>query len=398
MNISKNSPNNRNDVIIYYALNTDTNQTEDTSKLVDFNLELKKINGNNKVSYKSKIEELKIFEEYFKYKIKKVENKTKPTPFQMFIKEKAYLKSINDLRIQQNINPLGRRLEIINNRKANKIKRIASESKFNSNRINNINKINSANYNNIQNSQRQREEKILLKKLSPTYYFKKINKYKKYSNEYKRIKTDLYHCYIYGNKKNKNKHIHQSNSETFKKNKNEIFDLIKSKNLNSNIKYRNSVKNIYNLTSGNDINENKINNFFNSPKNRLYNEIYNNTIHHIDSKPTLNTFRDKIKFLSKNKINKNYFRNKESFNIYKEYIKTENRIEKDNKSIYKAIFYKDEKYLNKQKSLPFLKKKIDVGTNKNSFDSNNKEENKEKIQNDNKQDNQVKFFISEKLI
>ena len=393
MNESKNNLNKENNVIIYYALNKDTNQTEEKPRLKEFNLELKKIIGGNKASNNPKLERLKIFNEYFKYKIKKIEGRTKPTPFQIFIKEKEYIKSINDLRIQQNINPLGRRLDIINNRKANKIKKMASDTKFNVNKINNFN--NSKDINNIH---KQNDEKIFLKKFSPIYYFKKINNYKKNSNYYDKIKTDLYHCFINGKRKNKNKQIYQSSSGNIKKNKYEILELIRSKNLNSHIKIQNSVKNIYNLTSGNFGDENKIHNFFNTSKNKLSKEEYTNTIQHIDSKPRLRTFRDKIKFLPKNKTNKNYFKNKESFNIYKEYLKTENRIEKDTKSIYKAIFYKDEKYLNKQASFPLLKKKVDVGTNRSSFDSKNKEENKEKVQNNNKQENQVKFFISEKLI
>jgi len=86
---------NKNDIIIYYALNTDSNSIVENTKGKPFNLELKRINitnnGSNKVDFtRAKIKRYKLFEEYFKYKIKKVENKTKPTPFQMLIKEKEH--------------------------------------------------------------------------------------------------------------------------------------------------------------------------------------------------------------------------------------------------------------------------------------------------------------------
>ena len=154
---------NKNDIIIYYALNTDSNSIVENTKGKPFNLELKRINitnnGSNKVDFtRAKIKRYKLFEEYFKYKIKKVENKTKPIPFQMLIKEKEHWKALNDFRIKQNINPFGNKIKFINSPK--NLKTITSNIKKDS-----INK--------------HASSKILLKHLSPSLYLKKLIIFKK---------------------------------------------------------------------------------------------------------------------------------------------------------------------------------------------------------------------------
>ena len=144
--------NNNN--YIYYVLNTDSSKNEDLSKENIFNLDLKKI---NKDRLKNKSERLKLFDEFFNYKIKKIKMRNKPTPYQKFLKEKTNLKSMYNLKIQQNINSINPKIDIL--LKNSKIK------------------------------------KFPLKKLSSTLYINKISNYKKKNLFHNSEKKDLYYYY-----------------------------------------------------------------------------------------------------------------------------------------------------------------------------------------------------------
>ena len=390
---------NKNDVIIYYALNTDSNSIEENTKGKPFNLELKRINitdnGTNKVNFtRTKIKRYKLFEEFFKYKIKKVENKTKPTPFQMFIKEKEQLKALNDFRIKQNINPLGNKIKIINSPK--NLKEKTSDIKKDV-----INKHNSS--------------KIFLKHLSPSLYLKKIKKYKKSRNVQERIKPDLYHYFIIANNK---RLFNNNNSKNINKNNNnDILQFFKSNNIKPKIRFQKSVKsfntksiqnignnneskirankfvslsrknlNVDKLTNTNtNINYNNINNT-NMNTNSIY-HINPNSICQINTLPSYKYFREKNVICAlhpKFELNIEHLNNDDN--------QTEKPEETSSKNKYRFIILKERNIkLNKQSSEPFFSNikekeknsnKRDVGVNIYSFElDNNEESNKDDNEN-----------------
>lgn len=390
---------NKNDVIIYYALNTDSNSIEENTKGKPFNLELKRINitdnGTNKVNFtRTKIKRYKLFEEFFKYKIKKVENKTKPTPFQMFIKEKEQLKALNDFRIKQNINPLGNKIKIINSPK--NLKEKTSDIKKDV-----INKHNSS--------------KIFLKHLSPLLYLKKIKKYKKTRNVQERIKPDLYHYFIIANNK---RLFNNNNSKNINKNNNnDILQFFKSNNIKPKIRFQKSVKsfntksiqnignnneskirvnkfvslsrknlNVDKLTNTNtNINYNNINNT-NMNTNSIY-HINPNSICQINTLPSYKYFREKNVICAlhpKFELNIEHLNNDDN--------QTEKPEETSSKNKYRFIILKERNIkLNKQSSEPFFSNikekeknsnKRDVGVNIYSFElDNNEESNKDDNEN-----------------
>ena len=390
---------NKNDVIIYYALNTDSNSIEENTKGKPFNLELKRINitdnGTNKVNFtRTKIKRYKLFEEFFKYKIKKVENKTKPTPFQMFIKEKEQLKALNDFRIKQNINPLGNKIKIINSPK--NLKEKTSDIKKDV-----INKHNSS--------------KIFLKHLSPLLYLKKIKKYKKSRNVQERIKPDLYHYFIIANNK---RLFNNNNSKNINKNNNnDILQFFKSNNIKPKIRFQKSVKsfntksiqnignnneskirvnkfvslsrknlNVDKLTNTNtNINYNNINNT-NMNTNSIY-HINPNSICQINTLPSYKYFREKNVICAlhpKFELNIEHLNNDDN--------QTEKPEETSSKNKYRFIILKERNIkLNKQSSEPFFSNikekeknsnKRDVGVNIYSFElDNNEESNKDDNEN-----------------
>ena len=280
---------NKNDVIIYYALNTDSNSIEENTKGKPFNLELKRINitdnNSNKVIFpRTKIKRYKLFEEFFKHKIKKVENKTKPTPFQMFIKEKEQLKALNDFRIKQNINPLGNKIKIINSPKSPKA--ITSDIKKDV-----INKHSSS--------------KIFLKHLSPSLYLKKIKNYKKFHNIQERIRPDFYHYFISTNNKrlfikNNNNYNNNKNNNNNNNNNNSILEFFKSNNIKPKIRVQKSVKsfNTKSIRNFGNNNESKIrvNKFVSLSRKNLNVDKFTNT------KTNLNT---NINYININNTNMN---------------------------------------------------------------------------------------------
>ena len=385
---------NKNDVIIYYALNTDSNSIEGNKKRNPFNLELKRINitdnNSNKVDFtKTKIKKFEFFEEFFKYKIKKVENKTKPTPFQMFIREKEYLKALNDFRIKQNFNPLRNKIKIINSPK--KLKAITTDIKKDV-----INKHNSS--------------KLLLKHLSPSLYLKKIKNYKKNDNIHEKIKPDLYHYFISAN----NKRIFNNNQKT-KEHNNDLLEFFRSNNIKPKISVQKSVK-IFNTKSIRNIgnnNESKIGNskfvslsrkklnvdkstntninITNNNTNSIYpfntNSIYHfntNSICHINTFPSYKFFKEKNVICA---LHPKFEQNIEHLN--EDNNQTEKSDESFCKNKYKFIIIKDRNLkLNKQNSEPFFNNikekekekennsnKRDVGVNINSFELEDKEDN-----------------------
>ena len=391
--IKGNNFRNKNDIIIYYALNTDSNLNEENKKGKPFNLELKKINitdnNKNRVNFtREKIKKFKLFEQYFNFKIKKVENKTKPTPFQMFIKEKQHLKALNDFRIKQNINPLGNKIKIINSPK--NLKAITSNIK---NDV--INKHNSS--------------KILLKQLSPSLYLKKIKNYKKNQNLHEKIKPNLYHYFISAN----NKRLFNNNNSNNNNNNNDILGFFQSNNIKPQIKVQKSVKNfntksIQNIANNNEsnirvnkftsfsrknlnvdkftntiINNTIMNNTIMSNANINNNNLNTNSIYDINTNSNLicniNTLPSYKSLREKNVIcalHPKFEQNIEPLN--KDDILTEKPDEISCKNKYKYIIIKERNLkLNKQKSEPFFynteKKeknpnKRDVGVNINSFD------------------------------
>ena len=399
---------NKNDIIIYYALKTDSNSIVENTKGKPFNLELKRINmtdnGSNKVDFtKTKIKRYKLFEEYFKYKIKKVENKTKPTPFQMFIKEKEHLKALNDFRIKQNINPLGNKIKIINSPK--NLKALASDIKKDA-----INKHTSS--------------KILLKHLSPSLYLKKIKNYKKTHNIHERIRPDLYHYFISAN----NKRIFNNNNINKNiNNNNDILEFFKSSNIKPKIRVQKSVKSfntksIQNMSKNND-SKLRVNKFVSLSRKNLnvdkftntntnininidYNNINNtnintNSIYHFNTNPIgqINTLPSYKSFREKNVIcavHPKFETNIERLNNDKN--QTEKPDETSCKNKYKFIIIKERNIkLNKQNSEPFFNNikekeneneinsnKRDVGVNINSFELEDNEENNKDDDDENK--------------
>jgi hypothetical protein len=386
---------NKNDVIIYYALNTDSNSIEENTKGKPFNLELKKINitdnnNNNKVDFtRAKIKRNILFEEYFKNKIKKVENKTKPTPFQMFIREKEHLKALNDLRIKQNINPLGNKIKIINSPK--NLKAVTSDIKKDV-----INKHNSS--------------KIILKHLSPSLYLKKIKNYKKIHNIHERIRPDFYHYFVRAN----NKRLFNNNNTNSKNNNNDILEFFKSNNIKPKIRVQNSVKsfNIKSIQNIGNNNESKlrVNKFASLSRKNLNVDKFTNTNTNINinyNNINRNNFNiNSIYHFNTNSICQintlpSYKSFKEKNVIYALHPKFEQNIEKINNdnnqtekpeeesctNKYKFIIIKERNTkLNKQNSEPFFSKikgkgkekeknsnKRDVGVNINSFELENNE-------------------------
>jgi hypothetical protein len=380
-----------NDVIIYYALNTDSNSIEGNNKRNPFNLELKRMNitdnNSNKVDFtKTKIKKFEFFEEFFKYKIKKVENKTKPTPFQMFIREKEHLKALNDFRIKQNINPSKNKIKIINSPK--NLKAITTDIKKDV-----INKHNSS--------------KLLLKHLSPSLYLKKIKNYKKNNNIHEKIKPDLYHYFISAN----NKRIFNNNHNK-KINNNDILEFFKSNNIKPKIRVQKSVKS-FNTKSIRNIginNESKIRNskfaslsrkklivdkstntninISNINTNSIYpfntNSIYHfntNSICHINTLPSYKFFKEKNVICA---LHPKFEQNIEHLN--EDNNQTEKPDESFCKNKYKFIIIKERNInLNKQNSEPFFNNikekekeknsnKRDIGVNINSFELDDKED------------------------
>ena len=392
----------KNDVIIYYALNTDSNSIEENNKRNPFNLELKRINitdnNNNKVDFaKTKIKRFEFFEEFFKYKIKKVENKTKPTPFQMFIREKEHLKALNDFRIKQNINPSKNKIKIINSPKNLKV--ITTDIKKDV-----INKHNSS--------------KLLLKHLSPSLYLKKIKNYKKFHNIQERIRPDFYHYFISTNNKrlfikNNNNYNNNKNNNNNNNNNNSILEFFKSNNIKPKIRVQKSVKsfNTKSIRNFGNNNESKIrvNKFvslsrknlnvdkFTNTKTNLNtninyininntnmntNSIYNfntNSICQINTLPSYKYFREKNVICA---LHPKFEQNLEHLNIDNN--QTEEHDETSYKNKYKFIIIKERNIkLNKQNSEPFFNNikekeknynKRDVGVNINSFELENNEE------------------------
>mgnify|MGYP006873117495 CR=1 FL=1 len=380
----ENSLRNKNDLIIYFALNTDCNSIEENAKGKPFNLELKRFNitdnNSNKVDFsKTKIKRFKLFEEFFKYKIKKVEQKARPTPFQMFIREKEHLKALNDFRIKQNnINPLGNKIKIINSPK--NLKSTTSDIKKEA-----INKHNSS--------------KILLKHLSPSLYLKKIKNYKKSHNLHEKIRPDLYHYFISAN----NKRIFNNNKKS--NNNNDILEFFKSNNIKPKIKVLKSVKSfntksIQNFGNSNElkIRNNKFVSFSkknlnidkstNTNTNINSTNINTNSIYNINTLPSYESFREKNIICA---LHPKFEQNIEHLN--KDNNQPEIPDEVSCKNKYKFIIIKERNLkLNKQNSEPFFnymeekeKEKItnkrDVGVNINSIELNEQEENNKNNEN-----------------
>jgi hypothetical protein len=356
---------------------------------------------------RTKIKRYKLFEEFFKHKIKKVENKTKPTPFQMFIKEKEQLKALNDFRIKQNINPLGNKIKIINSPKSPKA--ITSDIKKDV-----INKHSSS--------------KIFLKHLSPSLYLKKIKNYKKFHNIQERIRPDFYHYFISTNNKrlfikNNNNYNNNKNNNNNNNNNNSILEFFKSNNIKPKIRVQKSVKS-FNTKSIRNIginNESKIRNskfaslsrkklivdkstntninISNINTNSIYpfntNSIYHfntNSICHINNTlPSYKFFKEKNVICA---LHPKFEQNIEHLN--EDNNQTEKPDESFCKNKYKFINIKERNLkLNKQNSEPFFNNikekeknsnKRDVGVNINSFELEDKEDN-------NKDDDNKRNFL-----
>ena len=386
----------KNDVIIYYALNTDSNSIEENKKRNPFNLELKRINitdnNSNKVDFtKTKIKKFEFFEEFFKYKIKKVENKTKPTPFQMFIREKEHLKALNDFRIKQNINPLRNKIKIINSPK--KLKAITTDIKKYV-----INKHNSS--------------KLLLKHLSPSLYLKKIKNYKKNNNIHEKIRPDLYHYFISANNKRIFKNNQNNNNNSNNNKNNDILECFKSNNIKPKITVQKSVKSFNTKSIRNFVNNNESKirnskfvslsrkklivdkstntniNISNINTNSIYpfntNSIYHfntNSICHINTLPSYKFFKEKNVICA---LHPKFEQNIEHLN--EDNNQTEKPDESFCKNKYKFIIIKERNInLNKQNSEPFFNNikekekeknsnKRDIGVNINSFELDDKED------------------------
>ena len=203
---------NKNNTFIYYILNTDSSKNEELAKENIFNLDIKKIN-KDKLKYKS--ERLKLFDEFFNYKLKKIKMRNKPTPFQKFLKEKKQLRTMNNLKIQNNINSINIKLDILSD--------ILSKNNKNKNLSYNKN-----------NNESNKIIKFPLKRLSSTLYLNKISNYKKNNKFYYSGKKDLYYYYKKSDK-NKIKSFKSYKSEKkFKSSKKrKILELITNNDLNS---------------------------------------------------------------------------------------------------------------------------------------------------------------------
>lgn len=353
--MKQNNHFDKNNNYINYALNIDyiENNNEIPNKN-EFNLETKKI-VKEKIDRKLKNQRIKMFEEYFKFKLKKIEKINKPTPFQIFLQKKEYLKLMNNRKIERNLNPLGTKICILSEN--NKIKKFSSNIKNK--------KFNKSNTNLIQNQ------------LSPILYLKKIKNYKKNNIFFDKLKTDLYHYYINENNKITNK----KNNKSEKKIK--ILKILQKNNLQAK---QYSFKNIKKINTLNSFHyNNKTNHLFSSN-----NINYNNNLNKDKFTNTVNSFTSTSDFKNDNNKNPLSFsnRNFNKFNndfqmIYKEYNKTENLFDKNDIN----NLYKNKINNNIQNNQQFLKNKKDVGTNNNFLEVNRDIINAEK--------EKTKLFITE---
>ena len=333
-----------NNKIVYY-LNTDFVHSEDSPKEKEFNLETKKFNKVS-INFKSKSQKLKLFEEYFNCKLKKIKkrNKIRPTPFQMFLKEKEYVKSMNDLRIQKNINNTKQNINLISNIKKNKNLITSSDKKSVNNKL----------------------ENISLKNLSSILYLNKIKNYKEKNNYFDKNKNHL-HNYLMKEKiegKNFNAQKSQKNFRSYRSIK--LLNLISS---NDKI-YKKEF-----LINNNSHSQNKNN----KKKNNFTNTFYS-------KEPTKN----KKIFMPYRNLNL-----KDDFpSIYKRYNFTEDSLPKNSLNILNIISNKNKISIYNEKRKYVLTNKKDFGANKNSYELKNNENEDIIIEPKNK----IKFFINEKII
>lgn len=329
---------------IDYYLNTDFVHSEESPKENEFNLETKKF---NKVSenFKSISQKLKLFEEYFNCKLKKIKkrNKIRPTPFQIFLKEKEYIKSMNNLRIKKNINITKQNINLISNIKTNKNIILSSDKKIANDKL----------------------ENFAIKKLSSTLYLNKIKNYREKNNYFDKNKNHLNNYFIKEKftKENFNAHKSQKNFKNYLSIK--LLDLISS---NDKI----FKKEFLIKSNDNSYSQNKNNN----KKNNFTNTFYS-------KKPSKNK---KIFMLYRNlNINDKY----DFPSIYKRYNFTEDSLPKNNLNILNIISNKNKVNIHKEKSKYFLTNKKDFGANKKTLESNNDENEDIIIEPKNK----IKFFI-----
>ena len=335
-----------NDNIIYNYLSRDFINSEESPEENEFNLETKiinKISGN----FESKSQKTKLFEEYFNCKLKKIKkrNKNKPTPYQMFLKEKEYMKSMNNLRIQQNINYQKQNINLLTTINRNK--------KSTSNNTKNIN-------NKLKN--------LALKNFSSTIYLNKIKEYKEKNNFYNNKNKKYLNDYCASKKFEKDSFNIHKNEKNFKNSKNiKLLDLISS---NKTI----SKKELLIKSHENSFTETKNIN----KKNNFTNTFYN-------SKPKKNN----EKFISY----RNFNANNNFPSIYKRYNFTENSLPKNNPYILNIFSHKKRINIYNRNNKIFLKNKKDICVNKKSFQSIKKENDYDIIESKNK----IKFFINEKM-
>lgn len=326
----ENCHSKENNNFIYYELKTDYIQNEDSQNENDFNLETKKIN-KERINFKSKIQKKKIFQQFFNCKLKKIKINTKPTPFQKFLKEKEYLKSMNNLRVNQQLNPPRPIMNIIS--QINKKINLLSEEKSNKNK----------------------EYSSLKKNLSSRLYLNKIKNYKKKDYFFDKTKDNLYHYYI---KRNKTK---EKNIKSYKSDKNinnekivnsfRLLELIKPNN--KGIKAKDFFQNyIDNNSFFTDVK--RIRKYKKNKRNNYTNTVYKSLFKNGNNKN-----------ISYKNYNNNYFPN-----IYKKYNQTENSMQKD-KGYILDLFSN-------------IKNKKDFFLNKKSFEIKNKEKLNNKIFNDSK--------------
>lgn len=328
--------------IIYYSLKTDSIQSEEFPK--EFNLETKKFNKERDI-FDIKSKKIKIFEEYFNCKLKKIKkrNKNKPTPYQKFLKEKEYLKSMNNLRIQQNINLTKQNINLITT--IDKNKQFSSDKKNNNNKFDNLG----------------------LKKISSSIYINKIKNYKEKNYFFDKTKKRLYNNYI---------------KEDITK---EDFKIHKSK---KSLDYFKNMKLLYLISSNNTINTNEVslkennNSNFKTKKSNKKNN-FTNTFHNIKSNKN-------EKFISYRNLNGGDYFPK----IFNKYNNTEDSITKNKAHILNIFSYENKINVYNHKNQNNLKSKKDIDDNKKLFGSKNNE-NESKII---KPRNTIKFFINEKII
>ena len=335
-----------NNKIVYY-LNTDFVHSEESPKENEFNLETKKFNKVT-VNFKSKSQKLKLFEEYFNCKLKKIKkrNKNRPTPFQKFLKEKEYIKSMNDLRIQKNINNTKQNINLISSIKNNNNLISSSDNKTTNNKL----------------------EKATLKNLSSTLYLNKIKNYREKNNYFDKSKNHLNNYFIKEKITGKNFNA-QKSQKNFKNYLNiKLFDLISSNDKINKKEF---------LIKSNDKSNSQIKN--NKKKNNFTNTFYIN-------KPNKN----KEIFMPYRNLNGKY----DFPSIYKGYNFTEDSLPKNNLNILNIISNKNKVSIHKEKSKYFLTNKKDFGANKKTLESNNDENEDIIIEPKNK----IKFFINEKII